>query len=720
MAEDLEQLVLTISADTRQMQRALARLVGDTQQAAGDVDRAFGTAPPKIDNVAKSLNKTRFETANLAAQFQDIAVQLQGGQSPFTVALQQGTQIAQVLGRQGAGGTVALLSTAFQSLLSPVSLATIGIIALGGGIIQYGAKAIGAVDDLDDKLKAHDALIRSLKDAYGEAGKGIDGSFHEVVAVLRTLLGFSTEDLKKQMQGLSNSVAANLTTFVQLGDAVGQFTEETPKKFSAFGGAIDAFKTSVKSGTPDVLAFRRAIQEIADNTADEKTKKLAKELFDLTEPLTTIQTKVEGTTKALRNLDPAMQAIIDQGEKFAKAMESLSKTVTPDLSDREKIMKNYNDALEKAGSTEERLAASRAKNDQLAVLSANERKKASEEEARDAESAQKRFDTMLNSAAKHSAQITGQAAAMGQGANALARLETEARLTEAAQQAFGKVTDETKKKITEQAAAAGNAAEALARARVAASTDFQIKTAFLSPQDLQIAQQLVGIYGNDIPRALASSEASGIRTAETLRAISSTLQDVNRGFATDFVQQIRNGATAMDALKTAGSNALGRIADKLAQMAADNLWASAFGGSSGLGGLLGGLFKSGPTMATGLGAGTGGLSFPMFAGGTNSAPGGLSIVGERGPELLNIPRGSQVIPNDILRDMSNLPTNDNASAMHVTVGVSVDNDGNLQAYVKNIAQSATARGIGDYVKTDDFKSRAFTATQLRTAQRWGR
>ena len=33
-----------------------------------------------------------------------------------------------------------------------------------------------------------------------------------------------------------------------------------------------------------------------------------------------------------------------------------------------------------------------------------------------------------------------------------------------------------------------------------------------------------------------------------------------------------------------------------------------------------------------------------FAVGTNYAPGGLSLVGERGPELINLPRGSQVIP----------------------------------------------------------------------------
>lgn len=38
-------------------------------------------------------------------------------------------------------------------------------------------------------------------------------------------------------------------------------------------------------------------------------------------------------------------------------------------------------------------------------------------------------------------------------------------------------------------------------------------------------------------------------------------------------------------------------------------------------------------------------AIPAFANGTNFAPGGMALVGERGPELVNLPRGSQVIPN---------------------------------------------------------------------------
>lgn len=46
-----------------------------------------------------------------------------------------------------------------------------------------------------------------------------------------------------------------------------------------------------------------------------------------------------------------------------------------------------------------------------------------------------------------------------------------------------------------------------------------------------------------------------------------------------------------------------------------------------------------------------GLGLPAFAHGTSFAPGGMALVGERGPELVNLPRGSQVVPN---HDLSKL------------------------------------------------------------------
>lgn len=41
--------------------------------------------------------------------------------------------------------------------------------------------------------------------------------------------------------------------------------------------------------------------------------------------------------------------------------------------------------------------------------------------------------------------------------------------------------------------------------------------------------------------------------------------------------------------------------------------------------------------------------FPAYAKGTDFASGGPSLVGEKGPEIVNLPQGAQVVPNDITR-----------------------------------------------------------------------
>ena len=38
-------------------------------------------------------------------------------------------------------------------------------------------------------------------------------------------------------------------------------------------------------------------------------------------------------------------------------------------------------------------------------------------------------------------------------------------------------------------------------------------------------------------------------------------------------------------------------------------------------------------------------AFGQFASGTDSAPGGFAMVGEKGPEIMYVPRGAQITPN---------------------------------------------------------------------------
>jgi hypothetical protein len=107
-------------------------------------------------------------TANLGAQFNDIGVMLAAGQNPLQLALQQGTQINQVFAQMGSGREVlGGLGAAFKSMINPMSLATLGLIAGGAALVQWGMSALGASEEskaLDDRmteLKATSAALNT-------------------------------------------------------------------------------------------------------------------------------------------------------------------------------------------------------------------------------------------------------------------------------------------------------------------------------------------------------------------------------------------------------------------------------------------------------------------------------------------------------------------------------------------------------------------------------
>lgn len=93
---------------------------------------------------------------------------------------------------------------------------------------------------------------------------------------------------------------------------------------------------------------------------------------------------------------------------------------------------------------------------------------------------------------------------------------------------------------------------------------------------------------------------------------------------------------------------------------------------------------------------------PGFAMGTDFAPGGLAIVGERGPELVNLPRGSQVIPSDRLMPAgTQITAQSSQQVVHVHVTVQPNDlviDGNrftnqIMPYVTNSIRSVTGARI---------------------------
>ncbi len=136
---------------------------------------------------------------------------------------------------------------------------------------------------------------------------------------------------------------------------------------------------------------------------------------------------------------------------------------------------------------------------------------------------------------------------------------------------------------------------------------------------------------------------------ETRKAIAAQ-DELRQSFEDNFAAVLDGSKSAKDAFKDFADS----IVQQLIRIAAQKAALSLFGeqGSSG-GGILGGLVSSLFGAYTGGSSGGAGAissvlgsgSVSSFATGTNFAPGGLAWVGEQGPELMNLPRGSQIIPH---------------------------------------------------------------------------
>lgn len=141
----------------------------------------------EVRNASRGVDVAGHSVANLGYQFNDIAMMWAAGQNPLMTAIQQGSQIGQVLGPMGAGGAVKALGSAFIGLLNPVNLAVMAIIAGGGAIVQWMAASEAEVRTLED-------AVGELQDAVStyarEAGKDLDAlrqDFGEVTPEIERL-----------------------------------------------------------------------------------------------------------------------------------------------------------------------------------------------------------------------------------------------------------------------------------------------------------------------------------------------------------------------------------------------------------------------------------------------------------------------------------------------------------------------------------------------------
>lgn len=210
----------------RQVNEAVAAGVVSQKEADAVLSRAagqylgVGTAATAYGKAAKV---STFHTSNLAAQFNDIGVMLAAGQNPLMLAVQQGTQVSQVLNQMGGKASILQgLSAGFMSMINPVSLSTIAIIAGGAALLQWGMSAFSAggdadtlkksIEELDSALSAVDKQLDLSKQSFADLRAEFFGSEEGVRSLINAQRDFDLSKVIEQAKSLHQELAKSFTS----------------------------------------------------------------------------------------------------------------------------------------------------------------------------------------------------------------------------------------------------------------------------------------------------------------------------------------------------------------------------------------------------------------------------------------------------------------------------------------------------------------------------
>jgi GH24 family phage-related lysozyme (muramidase) len=332
MATDNEQLVLSISADVRQIQRQMKSLVGQTQRDTKAIENAFSgidkTASGAFAGVAANSNRAfttgeqaskRFsaavkasgaQTSNMAYQLQDIGVSLAGGQSPFLIAIQQLSQMN--LGAMGVRGTLTAIGGAAASILSPINAVGLAAIALIGYSVQYFSEWLSSGKATSAEIEKQAALVQKVADEYGAAVPAL----REYADQLERAA--NAADRMEALKATRLNVESN---FAQVFEGVTDEITNTIALIPDGNREFGALASKINSNSQTADDFQRVIAEL--NKVFEATgSKSVRAAIDALEGL---QAASEKTAKQLKNIDSNMNTVtlsLEQGKNMAAALTS--------------------------------------------------------------------------------------------------------------------------------------------------------------------------------------------------------------------------------------------------------------------------------------------------------------------------------------------------------------------------------------------------------------
>ncbi len=586
----------------------LERMAGAAKHAQQGLRMANAAANDNLKAASK------FNVSNIAAQFQDVAVSAQMGMGALQIGLQQGTQLAAVLSTME--NPLRGLGSALLSVVSPVSLLTIGLTALAAAglqMVDWPKRAAQALVLLADNLKAIAPYATAAAAAIAllYAPQIISGIVSLITLLGRLTVAAATAALTLAATNPGIAFVLGITAAVA---AANIFRDDLQKIFGVdiVGSAKDGANQIISILVGAYRAIVAAWEALPGDFARIGT--LAGNA--LLDALGGINIKwknpITGSETELLNLD--FSSFKQKVDAVSAGAETLVKAAYDSAQGVDYVGKAYN-AIESGASAASAKLKDLAKS--MTAVDDEEKKAKTRHGKTDAE----KYTDITKGADRR-----------------IATLLME-------QQTIG---------MTEESAAALRYEQELLN-------DAQQKGIELTPQQANYFKLLAG--------TMAGLEGAVKKAREAL----AFAKDATKGFLTDFRQGLMNGEGVWKSFGNAAMNVLDKIIAKIEDQLIDAIFSmnNALGKSGGgvlgwLGGLFGG--GGGSQMSIAMGGGIG----LYAAGGVSNKP---AIFGEAGPEAaVPLPDGRH-IPVKILNAANNnasTPPQDSRSVVELRLSPDVE------------------------------------------------
>jgi len=630
-----------------------SRLASAGAISASELAQAQGMARARYDDAAGSLAKmsgssklATHEVTNLTYQLNDIATGLATGQSPFMILAQQSGQVSQIFGNRGLKAALMGTFQGLASMISPVTLAIGGLAAGGYAATLIFRKMRGESETLEDVLKRHQSVIQAINASYGDAAPKLGAYAAEGRNVADALVRIQKIDLETQIKKAADALRYGFGDLAR-GASGGGFA--LAEQFKVLDAPLNRFFDSIRLGQPDIRKFRSEVANLGNlDPTNQKLGELVKKVMELTKPASEAQGNLLGLANGMDKTGMAAARNQASLDAYVTAMKTLSGISLPTLSSADLAKVAYAQAINRPGLNREQRddaysayqqALQRDEDSRMMLpkrkpnyLGANPDGSYGAAAGKAAEREANAYRDLIKNANDRIGQLRVEIETVGMADAAAEKYRMRQELLASATDKGRKVSEPMRKEIEKIADEYAQLAEQVAKARLQQDLLFDRRQLGRSAIDQTVAATL---RGAGLPEDLNSTEAQMIRLNEQL-AIG---KDMSMDFASSFISGLREGQTILESL----GNALNRLADKLIEMATDQMISSLFGQLSdvlgGGGGIMqiggtGGLFANGAAFS-------GGNVIPFANGGIVDRPtpfgmsgGRTGIMGEAGNEAI--------------------------------------------------------------------------------------